>query len=103
MLAAFLYYQSGRQGWQPLLPFEGFNDRNFTLMTFVMAAMGFAILGIYLPLAIYLQSVLGLSAVDAGLTIALQPLAMIVSSGVASSLVQKVNGKYLLIPGLLAL
>src|SRR6266550_1335309 len=72
-------------------------------MTIVMAAMGFAILGIYLPLTIYMQSVLGLSAIDAGLTIAIQPLAMMVSSGVASGLVQKVNGKYLLIPGLLAL
>jgi len=103
MLAAFLYVQSRRQGAEPLLPFEVFKDRNFTLMTLVMAAMGFAILGIYLPLTIYLQSVLGLSAIDAGLTIALQPVAMIVSSGVASSLVQRVNGKYLLIPGLLAL
>ena len=103
MLAAFLYYQSRRQGGEPLLPFEVFRNRNFTLMTLVMAAMGFAILGIYLPLTIYLQSVLGLSAIDAGLTIALQPVAMIVSSGVASSLVQRVNGKYLLIPGLLAL
>jgi len=103
LLAAFLYYQARRQGSEPLLPFAVFKDRNFTLMTFVMAAMGFAILGLYLPLTIYLQSVLGLSAIDAGLTIALQPLAMIVSSGVASSLVQKINGKYLLIPGLLAL
>ena len=103
LLALFLVYQARRQGAEPLLPFEVFRDRNFTLMTFVMAAMGFAILGIYLPLTIYMQSVLGLSAIDAGLTIAIQPLAMIVSSGVASGLVQKVNGKYLLIPGLLAL
>ena len=103
LLAVFLVYQARRQGAEPLLPFAVFKDRNFTLMTFVMAAMGFAILGLYLPLTIYLQSVLGLSAIDAGLTIALQPLAMIVSSGVASSLVQKVNGKYLLIPGLLVL
>ena len=103
LLAVFLYYQARRQGSEPLLPFAVFKDRNFTLMTFVMAAMGFAILGLYLPLTIYMQSVLGLSAIDAGLTIALQPLAMIVSSGVASGLVQKVNGKYLLIPGLLAL
>jgi hypothetical protein len=80
-----------------------FRDRNFTLMTLVMAAMGFAILALYLPLTIYYQSVLGLSAIDAGLTIAIQPLAMIVSSGIASSLAQKINGKYLLIPGLLAL
>jgi len=68
-----------------------------------MAAMGFAILGIYLPLTIYMQSVLGLSPIDGGLTLAIQPLAMFFSSGIASGLVQKVNGKYLLIPGLLAL
>ena len=103
LLALFLYYQARRQDSEPLLPFAVFKDRNFTLMTFVMAAMGFAILGLYLPLTIYLQSVLGLSAIDAGLTIAIQPLAMIVSSGVASSLALRVNGKYLLIPGLLAL
>src|SRR5438128_3614960 len=103
LLGAFLYYQARRQDSEPLLAFAVFKDRNFTLMTFVMAAMGFAILGLYLPLTIYLQSVLGLSAIDAGLTIALQPIAMIVSSGIASGLVQKINGKYLLIPGLLAL
>jgi EmrB/QacA subfamily drug resistance transporter len=103
MLALFLFYQSRRQDGEPLLSFEVFKNRNFTLMTFVMAAMGFAILGLYLPLTIYMQSVLGLSAIDAGLTIAIQPLAMIVSSGIGSSLVQRVNGKYLLVPGLLAL
>ena len=103
LLAVFLYYQARRQSAEPLLPFEVFKDRNFTLMTLVMAAMGFAILGIYLPLTIYMQSVLGLSAIDAGITLAIQPVAMFFASGVASSLVQKVNGKYLLIPGLLAL
>jgi EmrB/QacA subfamily drug resistance transporter len=103
LLALFLYYQARRQASEPLVPFAVFKDRNFTLMTFVMAAMGFAILGIYLPLTIYMQSVLGLSAIDAGLTLAIQPVAMFFSSGLAGGLVQKVNGKYLLIPGLLAL
>ncbi|TMB41686.1 MAG: MFS transporter [Chloroflexi bacterium] len=103
LLALFLFYQSRRQDGEPLLPFAVFKDRNFTLMTVVVAAMGFAILGLYLPLTIYMQSVLGLSPIDAGLTIALQPLAMIVSSGIASSLSQKISGKYMLVPGLLAL
>jgi EmrB/QacA subfamily drug resistance transporter len=103
LLALFLYYQARRQNSEPLLPFAVFKDRNFTLMTFVMAAMGFAILGIYLPLTIYMQSVLGLSAIDAGIILAIQPAAMFFSSGFAGALVQKVNGKYLLIPGLLAL
>ncbi len=103
LLAAFLYYQARRQGGEPLLPFEVFKDRNFTLMTLVMAAMGFAILGLYLPLTIYLQSVLGLSAIDAGLTIAVQPLVTMFASGLAANLSQKVDGKYLLIPGLVML
>jgi EmrB/QacA subfamily drug resistance transporter len=101
VLVLFLVQQARRQDSEPLLPFAVFGDRNFTLMTLVLAAMGFSMLGVYLPLTIYLQSVLGLSAIAAGLTIAPQPLAMMVSSGVASSLVSKINGKYLLIPGLL--
>ena len=100
-LVLFLIYQARHQRGEPLLPFAIFKDRNFTLMSLVMAALGFAMLGVYLPLTIYLQSVLGLSAIDAGITIAAQPLAMMFSSGVAAALVQKVHGKYLLIPGLL--
>src|SRR5438067_6414136 len=103
VLALFLYYQARRQGSEPLLAFEVFKDRNFTLMTVVLAAMGFAILGLYLPLTIYMQSVLGLSAIDAGITLAVQPLVTMLTSGVAATLSQKVNGKYLLIPGLIAL
>ena len=103
LLAAFLVYQWMRQGAEPLLSFAVFRDRNFTLMTFVMAAMGFAILGLYLPLTIYLQSVLGLSAIDAGLTIAIQPLVTMFASGLAANLAQRVNGKFLLIPGLVML
>jgi EmrB/QacA subfamily drug resistance transporter len=103
VLAVFVIYQALRQDREPLLSFAVFRDRNFTLMTLVMAAMGFAILGVYLPLTIYMQSVLGLSALEAGLLIAPQPLAMMFSSGLASGLVQKVSGKYLLIPGLLLL
>ncbi|HKW08434.1 MAG TPA: DHA2 family efflux MFS transporter permease subunit [Candidatus Dormibacteraeota bacterium] len=103
LLALFLYYQSRRQGSEPLLPFAVFKDRNFTLAALVMSVMGFAILGLYLPLTIYLQSVLGLSAIHAGLTIAVQPLVTMFASGIAAGLSQKINGKYLLMPGLLAL
>jgi MFS family permease len=48
------------------------------------------------------QSVLGLSAVAAGLTVAIQPLAMLVASGVANGPAgQRLSPKHLLIPGLL--
>jgi MFS family permease len=61
-MAAFVVQQARRQGNEPLLPFEVFADRNFTLMAIVLLAMGFAIVGVFLPLTIYFQSVLGLDA-----------------------------------------
>ena len=103
LLAVFVVYQARRQAKEPLLPFAVFRDRNFTLMTLVLAAMGFAILGLYLPLTIFFQSVMGMSAQDAGITTAVQPLAMVFMSGLAGSLTQRISGKYLLIPGLVLL
>jgi len=104
LLLVFLVSQALRQGREPLLPFAVFRDRNFTLMALVLAAMGFAILGLYLPLTIYYQSVVGLSAIAAGLTIAVQPLAMMVSSGFANGpAARRLNPKHLLVAGLLML
>ena len=102
-LVIFAINQARRQQHEPLLTFAVFRDRNFTLMTLVLCAMGFAIVGIYLPLTIYLQSVLGLSAVAAGLVIAVQPGAMFFASGVANGAGAKQDPKYLLVPGLFLL
>src|SRR5262249_5681824 len=96
LLLLFLVVQARRARREPLVPFAVFRDRNFTLMASVLAVMGFAMLGLYLPLTIYYQSVLGFSALDAGLTVAAQPLAMMLASPVAAGLSQRVNGKYLL-------
>ena len=84
LLGAFLVHQARRQGGEPLLTFALFRDRNFTLMALVLAAMSFFILGIYLPLTIYYPSVLGLSALAAGLVVAVQPGAMFLSTGPAN-------------------
>ncbi|HYY45689.1 MAG TPA: DHA2 family efflux MFS transporter permease subunit [Candidatus Angelobacter sp.] len=98
-LAVFLLVQWRRQDREPLLPFAVFKDRNFTLMALVLLTMGFAILGVFLPMTLYYQSVLGLSAFDAGLAIAPQPLAMILLSGVAAALAAR-YAKYILMAGL---
>jgi EmrB/QacA subfamily drug resistance transporter len=101
VLVLFGWRQARGQRGEPLVPFEVFADRNFSLMTAVLAAMGFAMVGLYLPLTIYLQSVLGLSAVAAGVAMAPQPLAMMLSSAFAGAFAEKISGKLLLIPGLL--
>jgi EmrB/QacA subfamily drug resistance transporter len=100
LLVAFMFYERGVQDREPLLPFAVFENRNFTLMVFVLMAMGFAILGVFLPLTIYFQSVLGFDAFTAGLTIAPMPLAMMVASGFVASQVQKIGPKPFLFVGL---
>jgi len=102
LIAIFLVQQARRQGREPLLPFEIFADRNFALMAFVLMAMGFAIVGVFLPLTIYYQSVLGLDAFSAGLTIAPQPVAMMLASGPIAALIQKGYAKRILFVGLLS-
>ena len=104
LLLAFLATQALRQGREPLLPFDVFRDRNFSVMALVLCAMGFAVVGLYLPLTIYYQSVLGLSAIAAGLTVAVQPLAMMFSSGFANSPAgARLGAKRVLVVGLLLL
>ena len=99
VLAVFLLVQWRRQDREPLLPFAVFKDRNYRFMALVLLAMGFAIVGVFLPLTLYYQSVLGLSAFDAGLAIAPQPLAMMLLSGVAAPLAAR-YAKYILVVGL---
>jgi EmrB/QacA subfamily drug resistance transporter len=99
LLALFLLLQWRRQAQEPLLPFAIFKDRNYSLMTLVLMAMGFAMVGVFLPMTLYFQSVLGLSAFDAGLATAPQPLAMMLLSGVAAQLAGR-YAKYILISGL---
>ncbi|HKR98395.1 MAG TPA: DHA2 family efflux MFS transporter permease subunit [Candidatus Dormibacteraeota bacterium] len=101
LLAIFGIYQARRQDREPLLNFAVFKDRNFTMMSLVLGAMGFAIVGLYLPLTIYYQSVLGLSAVAAGLIVAIQPGAMFFTSGAANGPAgQKIEPKWLIATGL---
>jgi EmrB/QacA subfamily drug resistance transporter len=99
VLALFFIIQWRRQDREPLLPFAVFRDRNYTLMTIVLTAMGFAMVGVFLPITIYFQSVLGLSAFDAGLAMAPMALTMMLFSGVVAPLAARF-GKYILMIGL---
>ena len=69
-------------------------------MLFVAAAMSFGLLGIFVPFLIYLQSVLGLSAMQAGFTVAPMALTSIFISPIAGRLADRVGGKYVLMTGL---
>jgi EmrB/QacA subfamily drug resistance transporter len=99
LLGLFLYMQYLERNGEPLVPFSLFKDRNFSTMNFVVAAIGFGMLGLFLPLTIYLQSVLGLTALQAGLTTAPMSLISMFVAPVAGRFADRVGGKWILFVG----
>src|SRR5262249_39956015 len=99
LLALFLYLQYLERNGEPLVPFSLFRDRNFATMNFVVASIGFGMLGLFLPLTIFLQSVLGLTALQAGLTTAPMSLISMFVAPVAGRFADRVCGKWILFAG----
>jgi EmrB/QacA subfamily drug resistance transporter len=101
LLVLFLWLQARRQDGEPLVPFVLFQDRNYSLMNMVAAFIAIGMLGIFLPFSIYLQSVLGFSALKAGLTMAPASLVSMFVAPVAGRMSDRIGGKYILMAGLL--
>jgi EmrB/QacA subfamily drug resistance transporter len=100
LLVAFVVAQWLQQGGEPLVPFSLFRDRNFALMNFVSGTLVIGMMGIFLPFTIYLQTVLGFSALKAGLTMAPASLISVFIAPLAGRLTDRIGGKYILISGL---
>jgi MFS family permease len=66
----------------------------------VSATVAIGMMGIFLPFTIYLQSVLGFSALKAGLAMAPASLISIFVAPVAGRLSDRIGGKFILITGL---
>lgn len=100
LFAVFLLHQRRRQDGEPLVPFALFRDRNFTVMNFVGATVSVGMVGVFLPLTIYLQNVLGYSSLKAGLVFAVMSLVSMFLAPVAGRLSDRFSGKYILMFGL---
>lgn len=82
-----------------LVPLTLFKDRNYTLMSVMMTAAQCALLGLYLPLAIYLQVVLGLSPLMAGATLIAMAVAASTAGPLAGRFADKMGGRSVLLAG----
>jgi EmrB/QacA subfamily drug resistance transporter len=100
VLVLFMVQQYLQRDAEPLVPLAVFRDRNFSVMNFVGAALGFGMLGLFLPLAIFLQSVLGLDALQAGLTTAPMSVVSMFVAPVAGRMADRIGGKFILMAGL---
>jgi EmrB/QacA subfamily drug resistance transporter len=100
VLAVFMYQQYLTRAREPLVPFAIFSDRNYSLMSWVSGAIAFGMLGLFLPLVIFLQSVLGLSALRAGFALAPMSVVSMLIAPAAGRLADRMGGKWILVAGL---
>jgi EmrB/QacA subfamily drug resistance transporter len=100
LLAAFLLVQRMTQGQEPLVPFALFRDRNYSVTNWISGVLAIGMMGIFLPFTIYLQSVLGFTALKAGLAMAPASLISLFVAPVAGRMTDKIGGKYILMSGL---
>jgi EmrB/QacA subfamily drug resistance transporter len=98
LLAVFLAHQRTRQDRDPLLPFGLFRDRNYTLMSGANLMVSVGLIGMALPLTVYLQTALGFSPLKAGLTMAPASVASGIVAPFAGRIADRA-GRYLPVAG----
>lgn len=96
----FLLQQRSRQEREPLVPFALFRDRNYSAMNLVTMMISLGIIALVLLMSVFFQSVLGFSALDAGLAIAPASLVSMLLAPFSGRLSDRIDGRLLLVAGL---
>lgn len=101
LIAGWRFVARQRQIDHPLVDLALFRIRAFSGALSISAVGGIVMAGTSLLMAIYLQSVAGLSALQAGLWLIPQNLAMIAGFAAAPAIAKKVRERYVIAAGLL--
>ena len=99
LIAAFVMIEA--RSAAPLLPLSFFRNRTVTAANLAGLLLGALIFPMFVFLSLYMQQVLGYSAIKTGLAFLVIAAGMIASSGLAQGLVTRTGAKLVLIAGLL--
>ena len=97
MLVLFLLWQRTRQ--EPLVPLSLFAYCGYAVATWLGGRSYFGTLGFGLVFTIYFQSVLGMSALNAGLTTLPFAFSLAVAAPIAGRLTDRIGSRYVLMLG----
>lgn len=102
VLLAIFIVQQWKTKTEALVPLELFKDRNFSGANVAIAAVGFTVTSMSLPLMFFLQTARGLTPTEAALLMI--PMAVLsgVLAPVAGKILDRTDPRLILIPGLLA-
>jgi EmrB/QacA subfamily drug resistance transporter len=99
LLGAFVAIE--RRSVAPLVPFRIFRLRTLTGANVVGILTGASLFSMFFFISLYMQNVLGFSAIETGLAYLPLAVSIILSAGIASQLVTKVGFKPILATGML--
>ncbi len=100
VMVIFVWHQ-GKTKNEPLVPLSLFRDRNFSVSTSAIAIVGFVVTAMTLPLMFFIQMARGLSPTQSALLMVPTAVAAGVLAGPAGKLLDRVDPRLMLVPGLL--
>jgi EmrB/QacA subfamily drug resistance transporter len=98
LLALFVVWESRQR--EPLVPLRLFRLGDFAINNWIGVAIAFGMQAAFIPLTIYTQSVLGMSALTSGLTFAPMSVAAGVVAPFAGRFTDRIGGRPILVAGL---
>ncbi len=98
MMAAFVWWEL--RAPDPMMKMELFKIRNFWVGNIITALSAFGLFGLFFPMTIFLQSILGYSAIKAGLTTAPVAITIMLVAPLSGRLSDYIGSRWLLLGGL---
>ncbi|MCO5223584.1 MAG: MFS transporter, partial [Thermomicrobiales bacterium] len=97
LLGFFVWWE--RRVADPIVKIELFGNRNFTVSNIIAMVVSFGMLGIFFPMTLFLQEVLGFSPIKAGLTMTPMSIMILVGAPIAGRLSDRIGARWLLFTG----
>lgn len=98
LLAIFVWWE--RRAADPMMKLELFAIRNFSVGNGIRILIMFSVLGALFPMTLFLQGALGMSPIEAGLTMAPQATMIVLLAPFAGRLSDRFGPRWLLVGGL---
>jgi EmrB/QacA subfamily drug resistance transporter len=98
LLTAFVWWES--RAADPMMKLQLFAIRNFSVANVLGLATSFGMLGIFFPMTVFLQGALGMSPIEAGLTMLPNGLILMFIAPMAGRLTDRFGARWILVSGL---
>jgi EmrB/QacA subfamily drug resistance transporter len=94
----FIWWE--RRVADPMVKLELFGIRNFWVASVIGLAVPFGLFGLFFPMTIFLQGALGMTPLEAGLTMMPMSLMLMIVAPVSGRLSDRIGARWILITGL---